>query len=137
MATQVRADLNVDAVLDPDDLFRHVLAEPSAALAPTASRAGRRTGRGRRGAVTATSSPADRGHRERGAESMTMAGALNRALADALADDPTVLVFGEDVGTLGGVFRVTDGLAARFGEQRVFDTPLAESGIVGTAIGWP
>ncbi|XVS61293.1 alpha-ketoacid dehydrogenase subunit beta [Actinosynnema sp. CA-299493] len=66
---------------------------------------------------------------------VSMAGALNRALGDALAADPTVLVFGEDVGALGGVFRVTDGLAARFGEQRVFDTPLAESGIVGTAIG--
>jgi 2-oxoisovalerate dehydrogenase E1 component beta subunit len=66
---------------------------------------------------------------------LTMAGALNRALADALSEDETVLVFGEDVGALGGVFRVTDGLAARFGEARVFDTPLAESGIVGTAIG--
>jgi 2-oxoisovalerate dehydrogenase E1 component beta subunit len=66
---------------------------------------------------------------------ITMAGALNRALADALRDDDRVLVFGEDVGTLGGVFRVTDGLADRFGEQRVFDTPLAEAGIVGTAIG--
>ncbi len=66
---------------------------------------------------------------------VTMAGALNRALADALSDDETVLVFGEDVGPLGGVFRVTDGLAARFGEARVFDTPLCESGIVGTAIG--
>jgi 2-oxoisovalerate dehydrogenase E1 component beta subunit len=66
---------------------------------------------------------------------VTMAGALNRALADALAADERVVVFGEDVGTLGGVFRVTDGLAARFGEHRVFDTPLAESGIVGTAIG--
>lgn len=66
---------------------------------------------------------------------MTMAQALNRALADALEDDPDMLVFGEDVGTLGGVFRITDGLAARFGEQRCFDTPLAESGIVGTAVG--
>ena len=66
---------------------------------------------------------------------VTMAAALNQALADALAADAAVLVFGEDVGTLGGVFRVTDGLAARFGEARVFDTPLAESGIVGTAIG--
>ncbi|CAL9411750.1 3-methyl-2-oxobutanoate dehydrogenase subunit beta [Actinosynnema sp. ALI-1.44] len=66
---------------------------------------------------------------------LSMAGALNRAMADALAEDPTVLVFGEDVGTLGGVFRVTDGLEARFGSTRVFDTPLAESGIVGTAIG--
>ena len=64
-----------------------------------------------------------------------MAAALNRALADSLAADGRVVIFGEDVGTLGGVFRVTDGLAARFGEQRVFDTPLAESGIVGTAIG--
>jgi pyruvate dehydrogenase E1 component beta subunit len=66
---------------------------------------------------------------------MTMAGALNAALADALADDPSVLVFGEDVGALGGVFRITDGLRARFGEERCFDTPLAESGIVGTAVG--
>jgi pyruvate dehydrogenase E1 component beta subunit len=64
-----------------------------------------------------------------------MAGALNRAMADALEADDNVLVFGEDVGTLGGVFRVTDGLAPRFGERRVFDTPLAEAGIVGTAIG--
>ena len=69
------------------------------------------------------------------ASSVTMAAALNRALADALRDDETVLVFGEDVAALGGVFRVTDGLAAAFGEARVFDTPLAESGIVGTAIG--
>ena len=66
---------------------------------------------------------------------VTMAAALNAALADSLAADERVLVFGEDVGTLGGVFRVTDGLAARFGERRVFDTPLAESGIIGTAIG--
>src|SRR5215470_7966461 len=66
---------------------------------------------------------------------VTMAAALNQALADALTEDETVLVFGEDVGPLGGVFRVTDGLAARFGDTRVFDTPLAESGIVGTAIG--
>jgi len=66
---------------------------------------------------------------------VTMAAALNRALADSLAADDRVLVFGEDVGTLGGVFRVTDGLAARFGERRVFDTPVAESGIIGTAIG--
>jgi 2-oxoisovalerate dehydrogenase E1 component subunit beta len=66
---------------------------------------------------------------------VTMAAALNQALADDLAADDRVLVFGEDVATLGGVFRVTDGLAARFGEHRVFDTPLAEAGIVGTAIG--
>ena len=66
---------------------------------------------------------------------MSMAAALNLALADAIENDPEVVVFGEDVGTLGGVFRITDGLTARFGEDRCFDTPLAESGIVGTAVG--
>lgn len=66
---------------------------------------------------------------------ITMARALNTALRDALTEDDDVVVFGEDVGTLGGVFRVTDGLARDFGEDRCFDTPLAESGIVGFAIG--
>ena len=66
---------------------------------------------------------------------LTMAGAINRALRDAMTADDDVLVFGEDVGKLGGVFRVTDGLARDFGEQRCFDTPLAESGIVGFAVG--
>jgi 2-oxoisovalerate dehydrogenase E1 component beta subunit len=66
---------------------------------------------------------------------MSMAAALNLALADAIQADPSVVVLGEDVGALGGVFRITDGLTARFGEDRCFDTPLAESGIVGTAVG--
>ncbi|KOX13851.1 alpha-ketoacid dehydrogenase subunit beta [Nocardiopsis sp. NRRL B-16309] len=66
---------------------------------------------------------------------LSMAQALNRALRDAMAEDGTVYVFGEDVGPLGGVFRITDGLTAEFGEQRCFDTPLAESGIVGMAVG--
>ncbi len=65
----------------------------------------------------------------------TMAQALNAALRDAMTADETVLMFGEDVGTLGGVFRITDGLARDFGEDRCFDTPLAESGIVGFALG--
>ncbi|MGZ4132515.1 MAG: alpha-ketoacid dehydrogenase subunit beta [Actinomycetota bacterium] len=65
----------------------------------------------------------------------TMSGALNRALSDALAEDNRVLVFGEDVGRSGGVFRVTDGLQAEYGEQRVFDTPISEAGIVGAAVG--
>ncbi|GAA0456990.1 pyruvate dehydrogenase E1 component subunit beta [Actinoplanes capillaceus] len=69
------------------------------------------------------------------AEKLTMANALNRALRDAMRADDTVLMFGEDVGPLGGVFRITDGLTAEFGEQRCFDTPLAESGILGMAIG--
>ncbi|MCK9896835.1 alpha-ketoacid dehydrogenase subunit beta [Frankia sp. AgB32] len=65
----------------------------------------------------------------------TMVGALNAALRDSLRDDPDVHVLGEDVGALGGVFRVTDGLAAEFGAARCLDTPLAEAGILGTAIG--
>jgi 2-oxoisovalerate dehydrogenase E1 component beta subunit len=65
----------------------------------------------------------------------TLAGALNAALRDAMTADERVVVFGEDVGTLGGVFRVTDGLTAEFGERRCFDTPIAESAILGTAIG--
>lgn len=66
---------------------------------------------------------------------LSMAQALNAALRDSLKDDDSVLVFGEDVGPLGGVFRVTDGITADFGEERCFDTPLAESGIVGFAVG--
>src|SRR3954466_8163727 len=68
-------------------------------------------------------------------EKLSMAQALNRALRAELAADPTVVVFGEDVGPLGGVFRITDGLTAEFGADRCFDTPLAESAIVGVAIG--
>jgi 2-oxoisovalerate dehydrogenase E1 component beta subunit len=68
-------------------------------------------------------------------EKPTMIQSLNRALHDAMAADDSVVVFGEDVGPLGGVFRVTDGLTATFGENRCFDTPLAESGIVGMAVG--
>ncbi|PPB49067.1 alpha-ketoacid dehydrogenase subunit beta [Arthrobacter pityocampae] len=70
-----------------------------------------------------------------GGSTSTFAKALNAALADSMAADASVLMFGEDVGTLGGVFRITDGLTARFGEQRCFDTPLAEAGIMGMAIG--
>ncbi|OLZ61759.1 alpha-ketoacid dehydrogenase subunit beta [Amycolatopsis keratiniphila] len=66
---------------------------------------------------------------------LSMAQALNAALRDAVKDDDRVLIFGEDVGPLGGVFRVTDGITADFGEERCFDTPLAESGIVGFAVG--
>ncbi|MFE5805580.1 alpha-ketoacid dehydrogenase subunit beta [Streptomyces sp. NPDC056491] len=65
----------------------------------------------------------------------TIVQALNSALRSSLEEDPKTLVMGEDVGRLGGVFRVTEGLHKDFGEDRVFDTPLAESGIVGTAIG--
>jgi len=66
---------------------------------------------------------------------VTMGKALNLALHDSLRDDSRVLIFGEDVGKLGGVFRVTDGLQDEFGAERVFNTPLAEATIAGTALG--
>ena len=66
---------------------------------------------------------------------VTLAKALNAGLRAAMEADPTVLVMGEDVGKLGGVFRITDGLQKDFGEDRVIDSPLAESGIIGTAVG--
>jgi pyruvate/2-oxoglutarate/acetoin dehydrogenase E1 component len=66
---------------------------------------------------------------------LNMAQAINQALDEALAADPRVVVLGEDVGRTGGVFRVTDGLQDRYGEERVVDTPVAESGIIGTAFG--
>ncbi|KOT54330.1 MULTISPECIES: alpha-ketoacid dehydrogenase subunit beta [Streptomyces] len=68
-------------------------------------------------------------------EKITLSKAINESLRASMEADPKVLVMGEDVGKLGGVFRVTDGLQKDFGEERVIDTPLAESGIVGTAIG--
>jgi len=70
-----------------------------------------------------------------GLQTVTMAKALNTGLRAAMEADDKVIVMGEDVGKLGGVFRVTDGLQKDFGEQRVLDTPLAESGIIGTAVG--
>lgn len=69
------------------------------------------------------------------AELLTMRTALNRALADELERDEDVLVYGEDIGRLGGIFRVTEGLQERFGRERVFDTPAAEAAIIGTAVG--
>jgi 2-oxoisovalerate dehydrogenase E1 component beta subunit len=66
---------------------------------------------------------------------ITLAKGINMGLRKAMESNPKVLVMGEDVGKLGGVFRVTDGLQKDFGEDRVIDTPLAESGIIGTAIG--
>lgn len=81
-------------------------------------------------ASTATTAPA-----KPKPATLTFAAALNAALADEMEADPMVVVYGEDVGTLGGVFRITDGLTKRFGDHRCFDTPLAESGIAGTAVG--
>jgi 2-oxoisovalerate dehydrogenase E1 component beta subunit len=69
------------------------------------------------------------------AETLTLGKALNLGLRRAMEDDAKVILMGEDIGKLGGVFRITDGLQKDFGDERVIDTPLAESGIVGTAVG--
>ena len=69
------------------------------------------------------------------ATTMTLGKALNNGLRKAMEDDPKVVLMGEDIGKLGGVFRITDGLQKDFGEDRVVDTPLAEAGILGTAVG--
>ncbi|MEV4311620.1 alpha-ketoacid dehydrogenase subunit beta [Actinocrispum sp. NPDC049592] len=66
---------------------------------------------------------------------LTMGKAINMGLRAAMEADPKVIVMGEDVGKMGGVYRITDGLQKDFGEQRVLDTPLSEAGIVGTAVG--
>ncbi|HLD62727.1 MAG TPA: alpha-ketoacid dehydrogenase subunit beta, partial [Candidatus Norongarragalinales archaeon] len=66
---------------------------------------------------------------------MTVIQAITNAIAVEMARDPTVVVLGEDVGINGGVFRATDGLLAKYGEKRVMDTPLAESGIAGLSVG--
>ncbi len=76
-----------------------------------------------------------RDHTVQGPERLSLGVAINRGLRAELAADDRVVVMGEDVGRLGGVFRVTDGLQQEFGEHRVVDTPLAESGIIGTAVG--
>ena len=83
----------------------------------------------------AAGAPAQPAPAESTRQVLTLAKALNAGLRAAMATDPKIVIMGEDVGRLGGVFRITDGLQAEFGEDRVIDTPLAESAIVGTAIG--
>lgn len=84
---------------------------------------------------TATTTPATAESAAPAPVTMPIGRALNAGLRAALAGNDRVLLMGEDIGKLGGVFRVTEGLQAEFGDRRVIDTPLAESGIVGTAIG--
>lgn len=87
------------------------------------------------GNVSAATAQAAASSAANGPQPVTLAKAINTAMVDAMNADKSVIVFGEDVGMLGGVFRITDGLTKTFGDQRCFDTPLAESGIVGMAVG--
>ena len=75
------------------------------------------------------------GRKERRTATVNMVDVLQSALAQALEEDPRTLIIGEDVGTLGGVFRVTAGLKDRFGPERVVDSPLAEAGLMGVSVG--
>ena len=85
--------------------------------------------------TAASAAPASAAPASAAPTTMPMSRALNAGLRAAMTDSDRVLLMGEDIGRLGGVFRVTEGLIAEFGDRRVLDTPLAESGIVGTAIG--
>lgn len=101
-------------------------------MSPTITTSSEANGNVSAATATAAAKAADSA---KGPESVTLAKAINAAMVDAMHENDAVIVFGEDVGLLGGVFRITDGLTKTFGEQRCFDTPLAESGIVGMAVG--
>jgi len=101
----------------PDEIFAHVYAEKTPQLLEQEAELKARLA----------------GRREMAR--LNMVDAIDQALLQAMERDPKMVIMGEDVGRDGGVFRVTDGLVQRFGEERVIDTPLAESGIVGMAIG--
>ena len=104
----------------PDALFEHVYAGPHPLLEEERDAYAAYLADVRPGGVMAT---------------MSLGKALNAGLRQAMERDPKVVLMGEDIGKLGGVFRVTEGLQRDFGERRVIDTPLAESGVIGTAVG--
>ena len=123
----------------PDRMFSHVYTEPHRQVRAPATRSTSSYLDGfddepQAAPMTAADRPGWRPTRRRPIPT-TLAKALNMGLRASMETDPKVLVMGEDVGKLGGVFRVTDGLQKDFGEHRVLDTPLAESGIIGTAVG--
>ncbi len=163
VATQLREGLSEEVPVEPQDLFKYVFSTPtpqlkeqSALLADELARDAASTSTApmqgvRQMSPTITTSSEANGNvsaataraaakaaieaEKTGPQTITLAKALNTAMADAMHADESVLVFGEDVGMLGGVFRITDGLTKTFGKNRCFDTPLAESGIVGMAVG--
>lgn len=110
-------------------------AEVAAADAQSSAEVGVEAAQAEHGEAEAAPAPAAPAAPEPPVQSLPLVKALNAGLRRALAEDDRVLILGEDVGPLGGVFRVTEGLQKEFGPQRVVDTPLAEAGIIGTAIG--
>src|SRR5262249_44590272 len=133
-----QARRSAQAARDGLDVRRrvHELDAAARAAARRAAEPGR-IGRGGAGRVPAvrTNMTATRTPKETGMRTMTVLEALNDAMHVEMANDERVVVFGEDVGRKGGLFGTTAGLQEKFGEQRCFDTPLSECGIIGTAIG--
>ena len=132
-----------DVDREADELAAHVregcLTMPDPTPAVDVRPRLRRAAPAHRGGARASSPPTRRSFEGEEVAGMTLAdhrqGASRAGLRRAMEDDPKVVLMGEDIGKLGGVFRVTEGLQKDFGEERVIDTPLAEAGIVGTAIG--
>jgi 2-oxoisovalerate dehydrogenase E1 component beta subunit len=123
------AELTEPETVSDERRVDDVQAQPTASEATATEAADTEAGEDSAEAVAAPEPVAPR------LQSLPMVKALNAGLRRALAEDPKVLLMGEDIGPLGGVFRVTEGLQAEFGTKRVLDTPLAESGIIGSAIG--
>ena len=129
---------NVEAIELPgrDDIVRHAYARVPELLVEQLNRIERAAGEPETRFTSEELWPSAQESEPDGpTESWTMADAINAALHEAMGDDPSMILLGEDVGVAGGVFRITEGLHAKFGEERVIDTPLNESGIIGTAIG--
>ena len=129
---------NVEAIEPPgrDDIVRHAYARIPELLVEQLNRIERAAGEPATEFTSEELWPDTQESEPDGpTELWTMADAINAALHEAMGDDPSMILLGEDVGVAGGVFRITDGLQAKFGEERVIDTPLNESGIIGTAIG--
>ena len=128
-------EFHAEPELDPTSLFRHVYAEPTAATSRAGSTVARRARQRRRGSMSTLTQPQTTADRGRHPDQHDGPGAQRRRCATRCARTRASHLLGEDVGALGGVFRITDGLTAEFGADRCLDTPLAEAGILGTAIG--
>ena len=118
-----------------DRMFSHVYAEPHEQIERQRHEYLEYAAGFESDAARRTRQPARRAGTEMAPQTVTLGKAINMGLRRAMEDNDKVVILGEDIGKLGGVFRITDGLQKDFGEHRVLDTPLAESGIIGTAVG--